>query len=66
MVNPTPAPANPSDLPLLPVSVRALAQFDEIMDRQLHELVRRFGGRDRELEIDSRHAWKAPRPNNPR
>jgi hypothetical protein len=66
MATPSPIPANHSDLPMLPVSVRALTQFNATMDRQLAEMVRRFGGRDRELRIDSRHAWKAPRPNKPR
>ncbi len=66
MATPTPTPANPSGLPLLPVSIRALGDFDQLIERQLEELVRRFGGRERELRIDSRHGWKPPRPSKPR
>ncbi len=66
MATPTPAPVNPLDLPLLPVSTRALEAFDQSIGRQLDELVKRFGGRDRELTMETRSGWQSPRPNKPR
>ena len=66
MATPTPAPVNPSDLPLLPVSTQALMEFDQSIDRQLDDLVKRFGGRERELLLDTRRGWQSPRPNKPR
>ncbi len=66
MATPTPAPVDPLDLPLLPVSTRALAEFDQAIGLQLDELVKRFGGRDRELAVETRNGWQSPRPNKPR
>jgi hypothetical protein len=48
-------------LPPLPVSVQALIEFDEAMDRRLRALEQRFAKPRRRLRIDSRHGWKAPK-----
>jgi hypothetical protein len=64
MATPTPVPAEPSGLPPLPVNLHALIEFDEAMDRRLRDLEHRFGGRRRQVRIETRQTWQ--RPNKPR